>query len=178
MDLIVNEGRERELAEAISGGHFQLETAEGRRCEATNVRFVKFQEEPRRDGFQAQILEWRYDGEFVGDLTLVVKLKANKVARVPFGPAARDYYRRATVTAVPGLNFRVGRSTKYAVTRVLPPGETIYLTGFRSYGYAGENRERRAVFYEAWSGVQEGWAAYQVEEEAETFFEIGGFVAR
>jgi hypothetical protein len=176
-DYAANGARDRELDELYKNKHLLLADGAGHAYAAVNARFVRFQYFGWGSDFTAQIIEFSYPAEASGNLQLVVKTAEGSATRLDFGPAAKNYYRRGTVTADEGLNFRISPYVGYAAVEVLKAGDTFYLTGARSYSYADEEREQPVYFYEVIRDGREGWVAHGYVGEEDTFFTIGDFAA-
>jgi hypothetical protein len=176
-DYAANEARDRELDEFYENKHLLLADDAGHEYEAVNARFVRFQHLGWNSDFSAQIIEFSYPAEASGELRLLVKVNGESATRLSFGPADKNYYRRATVTADEGLNFRISPYVGYAAVEVLKAGDTFFLTGGRSYSYADEKREEPVYFFEVVRDGREGWVAHGYVEEEDTFFTIGDFAA-
>jgi hypothetical protein len=174
-----NEVRDREVNELFVNKHLLLTDGEGLEYEPFNARFVQFQDLSLEWETEtcSQIIEYSYAGGLTGNLQLVIKCDGVSTARVEFGPADKNYFRRATVTADTGLNMRISPYIEYGVAEVLMPGDVIYLTGSRYCWYVDKKREKRVYFYEVIRDGREGWVAREVEGEEGKLFTIGEFAA-
>jgi opacity protein-like surface antigen len=174
-----HEVRDREFNELAENERFLLADGEGREYKPFNVRFVQFQDKNLEWETKtcSQIIEYSYAGESTGGLQLIIKTGGTTAARVDFGPADKNYFRRATVTADVGLNMRISPYVKYGVAEVLMPDDTFYLTGARYCSQAGKKHEKRVYFYEIIRDGREGWVAREIEGEDGEFFTIGEFAA-
>jgi hypothetical protein len=176
-DYVDNDARDRELKEFYENKHLLLADGAGREYEAVNARFVRFQDLGWESDLDAQIIEFSYPGEASGNLELVVKIDEESAARLDIGPADKNYYRRATVAADDGLNFRVSPSVAYAPAAVLKAGDTFFLLGGRSYSFAAKEMKKEVRYYEVIRDGREGWVAYRVAGEEDEYFTVGGFAA-
>jgi hypothetical protein len=176
-DYVDDDARDRELKEFYENKHLLLADATGREYEALNARFVRFQDLGWDSNLDAQIIEFSYPAEASGHLELVVKIDEESATRVDIGPADKNYYRHATVTADEGLNFRVSPNLAYKPAAVLKAGDTLFLLGGRSCSFADKEMKKEVHYYEVIRGGREGWVARGVEGEWEEYFTIGDFAA-
>jgi hypothetical protein len=171
----LNKSREQEVNELFGENHVTLADAAGGVYKAANARFVRYQDDP-----VGRIVELTFPGDAAGDVDVVVALAPGKTVRLPFGPAAKSYFRLATVTAGAGADVQVDTYAPYGAQDKWKAGETFHLVGPRgigTYGKTADGERTEALYFLGVRDGLEGWVPYEVDESEEKMFIIGDFDA-